>query len=168
MNKDRPVRLIGTVSFATVLLTGSFVGLLDGVGAIIQYLAKGGKQPAVIFYYIASGLFGKTAYTGGTIMLIAGVLLHLLIALCWTCLYFCIFNRVAFVRQQRIISGILYGVFIWGIMNFVVLPVSYVHQQPFKLSQAVIAIGILIAAIGLPLSFIAGRLYKHSSIKSIC
>ncbi len=47
--------------FLAVLWTSLLAGTLDAIGAIINYLVVYGKNPVRIFYYIASGVFGKEA-----------------------------------------------------------------------------------------------------------
>ena len=92
-------------------------------------------------------------------MAVWGLLLHFLIAFIWTIIFFFIYPKLRLLSWNRIITGILYGIFIWIIMTQVVVPMSKVTAGPFNLKQAVIAVLILIAAIGLPLSFIAHRFY---------
>jgi hypothetical protein len=61
---------------------------------------------------------------------------------------------------NRVLTGIVYGLFIWVIMNRVVVPLSNASTGAFNLKQAFIAALILIGAIGLPLSFIANFFYS--------
>jgi hypothetical protein len=46
-------------------------------------------------------------------------------------------------------------------MNRVVVPQTKIVQAPFQLKNAAIAAGILIVAIGIPLSFISYWFYKN-------
>ena len=75
-------------------------------------------------------------------------------------LFFWIYPKLRFLSFNRILTGILYSIFIWFIMSHVVVPISKASVGPFNLKQAAIATLILIGAIGLPLSFIAYRVYK--------
>ena len=67
-----------------VLITAIIAGTLDIIGAIISYTANGGKKPTVIFQYIASAVFGKSAFDGSVTMMSAGLLFHYLIAFLFT------------------------------------------------------------------------------------
>jgi hypothetical protein len=62
-----------TTIVQAVLLTTLLAGSLDALSAIIQFTANGNHQPARIFRYIASGIFGRPALSGGTPMVVYGV-----------------------------------------------------------------------------------------------
>ena len=143
----------------TIFYSGLLVGLLDGTAAIINYLIKGGKHPEKIFNFISSGVFGKSGLSGGADMVAWGILFHLLIAFIWTLMFFWAYSKISLMRKSRIITGIVYGIIIWIVMNRLVLPLSNTPAIPFKMNQAIIAVLILIVAIGLPLSFIAKKQY---------
>ena len=53
--------------------------------------------------------------------------------------------------------AILYGIFIWIVMNLIVVPLSRVPHRTVTLSNVVINLIILIVCVGIPLSFIAGQ-----------
>lgn len=144
----------------TIVLAGLLVGSLDIIAAIVNFYAKTGKDPQLVLKYIASALVGKEAFAGGSAMSALGLLLHFLIAFIWTMFFFWIYPKLRFLSFNRIITGILYGIFIWFIMSHVVVPMSKAPGGAFNLKQAAIAALILIGAIGLPLSFIAYRYYK--------
>jgi len=72
----------------SVLITTLMAGTLDIVAACINAYLVSGVTPAQVLSYIASGLFGKTAYSGGPEILLAGLVFHYLIAFaCTTCFY---------------------------------------------------------------------------------
>ncbi|PWT77145.1 MAG: hypothetical protein C5B59_04900 [Bacteroidetes bacterium] len=148
--------------FKTVTLAGLLVGTMDISAAIIQFLIQTGRSPARIFWFIASGILGRSAYTGGALTAIFGLALHYLIAFCFTFLFFLLYPRLAFLSKSIVVSGILYGAFIWVIMNLIVVPLSNAQKFGFSLTQSLIAAGILIVAIGIPLSIIAKRYYSHN------
>jgi len=155
-----------TFKSKTILFTGLLVGLLDGAAAIINYLVKGGKHPEKIFNFIASGVFGKDGLNGGITMVAWGILFHLLIAFTWALFFFLLYPKISVMRKNWIITGIIYGLIIWVVMNRIVLPLSNTSPIPFKINTAIIAALILIIAIGLPLSFIASKKYSKTGYKS--
>ena len=144
-----------------VLFTGLFTGLMDGLAAILQYTLNGGKNPANIFKFIASGLFGKEAFTGGTMMVAWGIVFHFLIAFLFTLLFFLAFPKIEWLRQNKILGGILYGVVIWAIMNLLVVPLSNTPPVPFQPLKALVAAMILIVCVGLPVSLLANKYYLY-------
>jgi hypothetical protein len=145
--------------WTTILMAGLLVGSLDIIAALINFYINTGKDPNIVLKYIASAVFGKSAFAGDNTMSVWGLLLHFLIAFIWTILFFLVYPKLRLLSWNRVVSGILYGIFIWIVMTQVVVPISKATAGPFNLKQAVIAVLILIAAIGLPLSFIAHRFY---------
>lgn len=144
----------------TILLTGLVAGTMDILGAIIVYAGIYGIVSAMqIVQLIASGILGKDAFAGGTQTAILGLALHYFIAFSWTIIYFLMFPYIPFLRKQKIISGLLYGVVVWIIMNLGVLPLSRVNQAPFNWSGAIVGAAILMVCIGLPISLLVSRYY---------
>jgi uncharacterized membrane protein YagU involved in acid resistance len=127
----------------------------------VNFYIQTGKNPVIVLRYIASAVFGKkAAYAeNNSLMPALGLLFHFIIAYSWTILFFLIYPRLKFMSANRILTGILYGIFIWAMMTFIVLPTAFGESSPIVMKQALIASAILIVAIGLPLSFIAYRCY---------
>ncbi|MBS1660666.1 MAG: hypothetical protein JST68_06405 [Bacteroidetes bacterium] len=146
-----------TIFVQALLLTTLLAGSLDALSAIIQFTASGNREPARIFRYIASALFGKPALSGGTPMVVYGVILHYCIAFLWTLLFFLLYPHVPILSRQPVLSGIAYGIFVWIIMNYAVVPLSLIGRFPSRLQPALIGAGIIIIAIGLPISLLAKR-----------
>jgi uncharacterized membrane protein YagU involved in acid resistance len=92
-------------------------------------------------------------------MLFFGGLFHFIIAYCFTIAFFLIYPHIRFFSVNRLLTGILYGLIIWFVMNRIVVPQTRINQAGFKLKDALIVAGILIIAIGIPLSFFAYRFY---------
>lgn len=149
--------------YKTVFLTGLLAGTLDITAAIIHFLIRGGHDPVQIFIYIASGVFGQAAYSGNAAMPVLGLIFHYVIAFIWTILFFITYPRVSLLRKNKYISAIIYGAFIWLVMNLIVVPLSSVRQFPFRIDQALTGVAILIVAIGFPVSLIASRYFAIRS-----
>ena len=148
--------------FFTIIGAGLFVGFLDGLAAIIQTLVNGGN-PEKVFQFIASGVFGTPAFSGGIATVIYGIFFHLAIALIWTLIFFVIYRNLKALSKSIVLTGTLYGILVWAVMTRLVLPLSNAPAIPFAWRGAVISILILIAAVGLPLSFLAHRYYVPNS-----
>jgi hypothetical protein len=143
-----------------ILLTGLLVGLLDGLAAIIQYTINGGTKPGSVFKYIATAVFGKKAYSGGTPMVAWGVFFHLLIAILFTAFFFLALARIRWVQENKLLAGVLYGIFVWIVMTRLVIPLSLLTQPQFDIKKALIAVTILIVCIGIPVSLLANKYYR--------
>ena len=150
---------------SAVIITALIAGALDMLGAIISYTAAGGKKPTVIFQYIASAAFGKSAFDGSVAMIIAGLLFHYLIAFIFTVFFFLIFPKIKFLSGNTILVAILYGIFVWAIMNRIVIPFfTKLNPVIFDLKKATIAALILIVCIGLPVVIGARRYYRKLAL----
>ena len=143
-----------------IIKAGVIVGTLDILSAFIYYFIKTGKNPLNILLFIASGLFGKEAFTGGNMMMMLGLILHYFIAFAFTIFFFWIFPRIKGFANNKLLTGIVYGIFIWVVMNLAVVPLSNISSRPFDVTNAIINVVILIVCIGIPLSYLASRFYK--------
>jgi hypothetical protein len=92
-----------------------------------------------------------------------GVVFHYIIALGWTIIFFYLYPRIEFLSWNAAATGFLYGVFVWTIMNNVILPLANTPPIKFVLVKAMIAALVLIVAIGLPLSFMAKKYYRNGN-----
>jgi hypothetical protein len=144
-----------------ILLTGFVAGTLDGLTAVINYMSAGKENPEIIFKYIASGVFGKKAYAGGTGMILWGVLFHFLISYGLTVFYFWLYPKVKWLGENKVAAGLLYGVFAWVVTTRLIIPLSLIPQQPFNIYKAIMAIQILMLCIGLPISLMANKHYLY-------
>ncbi len=145
-----------------IIKAGLIVGTLDILSAFIYYFIKtGDKNVFTVLKYVASGIFGKEAFSGSNMMIIAGLVLHYSIAFAFTIFFFLLFPKIKAFSKNRILTGILYGIFIWIVMNLVVVPLSNIGSRPFTLVNALINVIILIVCIGLPLSFMTNTFYKR-------
>jgi hypothetical protein len=143
----------------TILGAGFLVGSLDIIAALVQFVIKTNKNPVIVLQYIASAVFGPAAY-GSKQMAVWGLLFHFMIAFGWTLLFFLLYAKLRLLSWNRVVTGVLYGIFIWMMMTQLILPLTKINQGPFDVTQATIAVLILIGAIGLPLSFIAHRYFN--------
>ena len=146
-------------AFKIILLTGFIAGTLDGTAATIQFLIKGGKDPGRIFKYISSAVFGPDAYNGGFPMILSGVVFHYIIAYSLTLFFFLIYHKMPILAKNKYITGICYGIFAWIVTTQIIVRLSLL-KPVFHLDQAIIAMLILIAMIGLPISILANRFYS--------
>ena len=139
-------------STSYILVTGLIAGTMDIAAAIIQTLIGGGTVMRLM-QYIASGVFGKQAFEGGMTMAALGLLFHYIIAMGWTWLYAFIYPKNKLLHYNWMLSAIIYGIAVWFLMNRVVLQLSNVTPFPFNIMRALIAAGILIVCIGVPIAY---------------
>src|SRR3954447_24185482 len=103
---------------AKIIQAGLIAGTLDILSAFIYYYIRTGKTNfLVIFKFIASGIFGKEAGEGGTGMILTGFILHYAIAFAFTFFFFWLYPKVNIMSKNRIVTAIVYGLFVWCVMN---------------------------------------------------
>lgn len=156
--------------FATILMVGFIVGLLDISAAFFQIkIMFPGRNPLGVLRYIAGAVFAKEKANSESSMYFIGAIFHFIVAYCFTITFFLIYPRVRFLSRSRLFTGILYGLIICTVMNILVVPQTQIGHRPFVLKNAAIAAGILIVAIGIPLSYLAYRFYygKRTATKQI-
>lgn len=144
----------------TILLAWLTAGCLDLLGAITVYsLIMQRVTTMRLLQGIARGALGNSVYEGGLATALAGVGFHFIVAFCFTIFYFFIFPYVPFLKKQRIVSGLLYGIFVWCAMNLAVLPLLHIAAIPTKWDSIVRGAVILMLCIGLPISLIVSWYY---------
>jgi uncharacterized membrane protein YagU involved in acid resistance len=135
-----------------VVLGGLVVGVLDIADAIVVTLARGGA-PGRMLQGIASGLLGReTALAGGTATAALGLALHFFIALTVTVVYYAAALALPALHRRPFVFGPLYGVAVWLVMNFVVIPLSAIGRWP-ALTTLSLVNGLLFAhvfLVGIP------------------
>lgn len=145
-----------------ILVAGLIVGTLDILSASIQTLING-RNPVGMLKFVASGVFGPEALTGPDSYAAFGLFFHFCIAMIWTIIFFFLYPRIAVMRKNKVMTGVVYGIFVQIIMSQIVLRLANTPPLPFRLKGQLIAAGILIVAIGIPLAFLADRYYKKNA-----
>ena len=144
-----------------IILTGLTAGFLDIIAACTQYYIKTGKGPGNVLRYVASGVFGKKAFSGGATMAAWGLLFHFIIAFALTIFFFWLYPRISWLGKNKIVAGLLYGIFAWLVTNLIIVPLSEAPAGPFVISKAIVAMLILMVCIGLPISLMANKHYLY-------
>jgi len=112
-------RVLGTAAIG-----GGVGGLLDAVYATLVWGVWLGSDPAGVWQGVASGLLGKAASEGGGATALLGLALHFFIAFCMALAYVLASKRLPVLTARPWLMGALYGVVLYVVMNFVVVPLS--------------------------------------------
>jgi len=147
-----------------VLTGGAIAGAIDITYAIV-FSGLRGVSATRVLQSVASGLLGAPAYQGGTSTAVLGLCLHFLIALSAAAIFYLASGWIVFLTRQAVVSGILYGVVIYAVMNFVVLPLS-AFPQKVRFPPLVLATGLLVHmfGIGLPMALAARRARRDQRV----
>jgi len=141
-----------------IFRAGLIAGLLDIIAAIVVYvLLLGLTSVKKILQTIASGAFGKNAYSGGWATAFAGLAFHFLIAIIFAGFYLLIYPYWKRFFGNPVIAGLCYGLVVWSIMNFIVLPVATGSMGNFDLKMISISIALIVLCIGIPISIITDK-----------
>ena len=137
-----------------LLLGGLTVGTVDILDAIVFFGARGVSAERIL-QSIAAGLLGREAFDGGLLTAVLGLVLHYFIAFAVAGTFLLASGRSPALRRNWVAAGLGYGVLVYAMMNFVVLPLSRAgHGHP---SFVVLLNGLLIHAfgVGLPSAYAA-------------
>ncbi len=145
-------------SLWTILWIGLVAGTLD-ITENIVFNAFRGITPWRIFQYIASGLLGRHSFQMGWTSVGLGIAIHYAIALGWTGIFYIAATKFVALARRPILSGLVYGVIVYLVMNFLVLPMTAVPPRPtaMTLVNRVNAVLALMFCIGLPIALLVRR-----------
>ncbi len=115
MNTPRAMVIIG---WATLIAGG-----LDFTFATLSVFFSGGSV-AKLWQFVASGIFGRDAYSMGTVGILCGVLFHFSIMAIFSTFIFLVYWKISVVEKRPFFAGLVYGICIWLVMNLLVVPLS--------------------------------------------
>ncbi len=144
---------------APILAAGLLCGVMDISAAFITWMPRG-VSPRIILQGIASGLRGPSAFQGGPATAALGLVLHFLIAFAWATIFYLAARQLPILIRRPLVFGPLYGVAVYLVMYWVVMPLSRFHRGPFSVFNTVIAIITHIICVGTPIALMVSR-YSH-------
>jgi uncharacterized membrane protein YagU involved in acid resistance len=86
-----------------------------------------------------------------------GCALHFLIALVAAAVYVVASRRLPVLIRRPVLSGLLYGVVVYVVMNWVVVPLSAIPRGPFRPGLAATLVVIHMLFVGLPIALATAR-----------
>jgi len=138
-------------------------GCLDITAASIQaYLSKG-VNPGIVLKFIASGIFGKEAYSGDIKYILFGLAVHFFIVFACAVTYFLCYPKIQLLRRNILLSSFLIAFIAWLVTTRIIIPLSKIQPSAFNLEKAIIAILILYFCIGIPIALSAKYFYSKES-----
>jgi len=145
-------------AFLVILRIGLIAGTLDISDALIFSYFRG-VTPKTVFQFIASGLIGMKSFEAGWASVALGVFLHFFIALTWTAIFYFASRRLQILIFRPVVSGLVYGGFVYMVMNWIVLPLSGIPHstRPATLLSRINGVLALLFCIGLTVSLLVRR-----------
>jgi hypothetical protein len=140
-----------------VLTAGLVAGTLDALAASASYVIQTQKNPINVWTYVASGVFGASAFPGSPLIALAGLAFHYMIATGWALLFVLVYQRVAALSRWPVPAGLAYGVLVWLGMNLVVVPLSNTPKIPLTAFRIALGGSIIMVCVGLPIALVVRR-----------
>jgi hypothetical protein len=142
--------MIGNARLNAILLGGFIAGTVD-LGAATLISRK--HDAVLILHVIASGLMGlEASLAGGFGTAVLGLVLQWVMALIIAAVFVVGAGYLPVLRKYWLAAGLAYGVVIFFVMNYVVVPLSALHQIPqftvlsFTLNMiAMLVFGVVVA-----------------------
>ena len=136
-----------------ILVGGGIAATLDIIYAIVYSWIRANVPPITIMQSVASGLIGQPAYEGGTSTAVLGLVCHYAMALIIASIFWFASRALGFMTRNAVVSGLAFGICVYVVMNFVVIPLSAFPTQmtytPVRVAINVVAHMILF---GLPIA----------------
>ncbi len=135
-----------------VLIGGALAGTLDLISA---FVSKGFNAPRVV----AAGLLGPQVIRNSQAApWVLGVVLHFFIAFSAAAVYSLASQRLVFLREHFVVSGLFFGIAVFLVMYLVVMPLSALHSKgPYTLATLLQAVTVHMVLVGLPIAAACAR-----------
>lgn len=140
--------------FTAILLGGVIAATIDIGAACVM----SGRSPGFILQVIAGGLLGKATFDGGVATMLLGAILQEAMGLLIAMIYVLLAKSIPVLLRRRIISGLAYGVVIFFVMNYVVVPLSAWKSTPHFTSAKFAANMAAMLLFGLIVAFFSRRI----------
>jgi hypothetical protein len=143
-------------TFPAIAWSTLIAGVLDISSAFILSYPKG-VGPIRVLQGVAAGLVGReSAIRGGLATAGLGLAIHFFIAFVVATLFYGASRKLVLLTRHAVISGLLYGVVVYGFMYWIVMPLAYPVVHP-SVSRDVTAVCVHMFLIGLPIALIVRR-----------
>jgi len=145
-----------------ILCGGALAGALDLLYAFVVFGMRG-FPPPVILQSIASGLQGRAAYGNGIAATLLGLSLHFTMTITMAAAFVAVVRAWPVLNRRPLISGPVYGLVVFAVMNGVVVPLSAAWPGAFP--RGWLLAGALFTHtvfVGLPIAWCARRLNQSS------
>jgi hypothetical protein len=119
-----------SLAWLQVLLGGLVIAIGDTIFASTLWFGWSLQGLVKLFQTIAVGVLGKASHDGGVAAAGLGAGLHLFMATMFVLVYTLVARRMPQLLLKPFVHGPLYGVVLYLVMNFVVLPLSRVDAHP--------------------------------------
>ena len=150
-------------AFRAILTAGLVVGVLDISSAFVIWWQRGvGARRGL--QGIAAGLRGNS-FDGGLVTAGLGLALHFFVAFVVVSIFYLASRKIEFLTIHPIVSGVLYGIGVFIVMFWLVLPTVFSTFR-HRLFNELLQLAIHICLIGLPCALIVRRFSQQTQQSS--
>jgi hypothetical protein len=144
-----------------ILAGGLVAGTLDIAYACVFWALKSGVPATRIFQSVAAGLLGPASFEGGGRTAVLGLVLHYFIALSMSTAYYLVAHRWPLLRRRPVLCGAAYGLLLYGIMNYIVVPLSAAGRGSKDPLWITLSIAVHMVLVGVPIALFTRRAHGH-------
>ncbi len=144
-----------------VVTGGLIAGTLDIAYACVFWAVKANVPARRIFQSVAAGLLGDATFEGGAATAALGLALHFFIATSMSLAYYLVAIRRPALIRRPVAYGIGYGLLLYVVMNYIVVPLSAANIGPKDPLWIALTIVVHALLIGVPIALYARRAVQH-------
>lgn len=128
---------------------GLVAGTIDiGAAAVIIQ-----RSPVFVMKIVAGGLLGRSAFEAGGAVAALGMVLQWAMSILIAAIFVLAARRLPALRRRWVVGGLAYGVVVYFVMNYVVVPLSALGKgmpafDPVKFAENMVAMllfGVIVA-----------------------
>lgn len=125
-----PSRASRSPAWGAIFAGGLLIAVGDAAFAISLWFDWNAAGLVRVFQSIAVGVLGRASYDGGLPAALLGAALHLFMATSFVAAWAFVARRWRALLERPLAYGAAYGVVLYVVMNFVVMPLSRVNATP--------------------------------------
>jgi hypothetical protein len=139
----------------TILLAGALGCVLIDLYLVVTHAwLLRDATPTQISQWDASNALGVAAFGDGMPAALLGFAMHLCVSLIWAAIFVAVALRFRWVLAHPIVSGVVFGLVVMGVMRYLIVPLGHAHQgagTPVQLFNQALA---HVVAFGLPVALV--------------
>jgi hypothetical protein len=145
-----------------IVIATLIAGTLDILSAFV-FAGMAGMTVIGVLRFVASGPFGDapTATMGWAAV---GLLVHFAIMACMVTAYMMVAPRFPMLLQHPILAGFAYGILLWLIMYWIVMPTRFGIPYPHTLRGIAEALFSHCVLVGIPIALVATRYFGRQAV----
>jgi hypothetical protein len=147
------------LSPAIIFRAGLACGILDITAAFLTWLPRG-VTPYRLLQGIATGLLGADSFRGGWPTAALGACVHFFIAFSAATVFYFAARKLPSLIKHPVLSGFAFGIAVYLVMYWIVIPLSRIERSPFSLSHTALAIVTHMFCVGLPISLVVRHYFR--------